>query len=301
MNGGKIHEYQSLIRFRAEDGFLVVGLLVTKRDSRAQEILDGPILLQVHGLLGHFLARGTPRLLPHALLDRGFSSFSINTRLASAGQITGQGVFDDTIMDLDASVSFLIQEGFRRIFVLGYSLGACMVVHWAANRNYPQIKGIILEGPPYSFPDSKKKRYGLYGSSPGYEELYEKAKTVLGNDPYNSGNDETIIVYRSRGPTREPLSDEIFTYKTWWFMEGPEAHAVKSYRHMDKVHLPMLIMRGENDPLVESWEPTELAEIARYAGNKAVRVVQIPGAKHDCMENSEAMVEEIVRILREHA
>jgi predicted alpha/beta-fold hydrolase len=135
MNGGKIHEYQSLIRFRAEDGFLVVGLLVTKRDSRAQEILDGPILLQVHGLLGHFLARGTPRLLPHALLDRGFSSFSINTRLASAGQITGQGVFDDTIMDLDASVSFLIQEGFRRIFVLGYSLGACMVVHWAANRN----------------------------------------------------------------------------------------------------------------------------------------------------------------------
>jgi alpha-beta hydrolase superfamily lysophospholipase len=84
-------------------------------------------------------------------------------------------------------------------------------------------------------------------------------------------------------------------------MEGPEAHAVKSYRHMDKVHLPMLIMRGENDPLVESWEPTELAEIARYAGNKAVRVVQIPGAKHDCMENSEAMVEEIVRILREHA
>jgi predicted alpha/beta-fold hydrolase len=118
MNAGTIHEHQSLIRIRAEDGFLVVGLLVTERDSRIPAILDSPILLQVHGLLGHFLARGTPRLLPHALLNRGFSSFSINTRLASAGQITGQGVFEDTIKDLDAAVSFLIQEGFRKIFVL---------------------------------------------------------------------------------------------------------------------------------------------------------------------------------------
>jgi alpha-beta hydrolase superfamily lysophospholipase len=300
MSAGTFHEHQSLIRFRAEDGFLVVGLLVTEQESRTQEILDGPILLQVHGLLGHFLARGTPRLLPHALLDRGFGSFSINTRLASAGQITGQGIFDDTIKDLDAAVSFLIQEGFRKIFVLGYSLGACMVVNWAANRSYPQVKGILLEGPPYSFPDSKKNRCRFYGSSPSYEELYEKAKTVLGNDPYNSENDETIIVYQSRGPTREPLSDEIFTYRTWWFMQGPEAHAAMSYRHIDKIQLPMLIMRGENDPLVESWEPPKLAEIARKAGNEAVRVVQIPGAKHDCMENSEAMLEEIVRMFQEH-
>jgi hypothetical protein len=126
-----------------------------------------------------------------------------------------------------------------------------MVIYWAANRSHPQVKGVILEGPPYSFPDSKKKRYRLYGSSPSYEDLYEKAKTVLGNDPYYSGNDETIIVYQSRGPSREPLSGEIFTYKTWWFMQGPEAHAVMSCRHMDKVQLPMLIMRGENDPLVE--------------------------------------------------
>ncbi len=75
MNVGIVHEHQSLVRFRAEDGFLVVGLLVTPQDSRAREILDTPILLQVHGSLNNFLARGTPRLLPHTLVEQGSAPF----------------------------------------------------------------------------------------------------------------------------------------------------------------------------------------------------------------------------------
>lgn len=59
-------------------------------------------------------------------------------------------------------------------------------------------------------------------------------------------------------------------------------------------------MRGENDPLVESWEPRRLAEIAQKAGNRRVRVASISGAKHDCMESSEAMLNEIVRMFQEH-
>ena len=121
----KIHERQNLIRFRTRDKFLISSLLVTQEFDRKEEILDIPILLQIHGLLGHFLARGTPRLLPHAIVENGFNAMSMNTRLAHAGQITGQGIFDDTIKDIDAAVEFLTQEGFRNIFILGYSLGAC--------------------------------------------------------------------------------------------------------------------------------------------------------------------------------
>lgn len=146
MGNVTIHEKQRLMRFRAADGFLITGLLVTKEYGRKEEILHVPVLLQIHGLLGHFLARGTPRLLPHALLARGFNSLSINTRLASTGQMTGQGIFDDTIHDIDAAIERLVQEGFQNIFVLGYSLGAAMVVHWAVNRQHSRVKGLILEG-----------------------------------------------------------------------------------------------------------------------------------------------------------
>ena len=293
----KIHERQNLIRFRTRDKFLISSLLVTPECDSKEQILDIPILLQIHGLLGHFLARGTPRLLPHALVEHGFNAMSMNTRLAYAGQITGQGIFDDTIKDIDAAVEFLTQEGFRNIFILGYSLGACMAAHWAANREHPNVKGLILEGVLYSSHDSKRKQFTRWGSSPTYEEIVERAKAVLGDDPYHSPDDEIFVVYQARGTNSEPISDEIFTYKTWWFMAGPEAHAAMTYKQIDKINLPILMIRGENDHIAEDWEAEALAVIARKSGNRNVRVKQIPGAGHDCMQNSDEMLKEIIHML----
>lgn len=292
----KIHERQELIRFRTRDGFLINSLLVTPESHPKKKVLDIPILLQIHGLLGHFLARGTPRLLPHAIVEHGFNAMSMNTRLAYAGQITGQGIFDDTIQDIERAVEFLNHEGFRNIFILGYSLGACMATYWASKREHPSVKGLILEGVHYSTSDSKKKQFTKWKSSPTYEEIYDKARTVLGDDPYNSPNDETFVIYQARGPNFEPLSDEIFTYKTWWFMAGPEARATMTYKHIDKINLPILLIRGENDPLVENWEQEALAQVARKSGNQKVRVRQIPDAGHDCMENSDEMIKEIIHM-----
>lgn len=299
MTTPKIHPEQRLIRFRAQDGFVISSHLVTTECSSLDAVRKVPILVEVHGLLGHFLARGTPRLLPHALLERGFSSFSINTRLAFAGQMNGRGIFDETIFDIDAAVAFLTQEGFRNIFLLGYSLGASMVLHWGGQRADPHVKGLILEGVHYSIPDSQRKRLTKWGSIPTYDELYERAKVVLGNDPYNSLNDETVVIYRARGPSRKPLHDEIFTYKTWWHMMGPEAHAAMAYKHIGKVKIPMLLIRGEHDPLIEDWEGPALAQISNEANNQRVKVREIPHAGHDCMENPQAMLEEIVSMFSE--
>jgi pimeloyl-ACP methyl ester carboxylesterase len=296
-----IHEKQTLLRFKARDGFIINALLVTKDYERQEDILGIPILLQIHGLLGHFLARGTPRLLPHALLEHGYSSLSINTRLASVGQITGKGIFDDTILDIDASVDFLATAGFRNIFILGYSLGACMAVYWAAHREPGQVRGLILEGSPYSFPESKKRLYDTYGSRPSYEEIAKQAKAVLGNEPYHSPSDESFVIYRACGPSSEPLDNEIYTYKTWWFMAGPEAQGTMTYRHIGRIKLPLLLLRGEQDPLVEPQEPEALANLARESGNSEVKVSTIPAAKHDCMENSEAMLKEIMALFSQYS
>jgi len=295
----KIHEHQELIRFRTQDNFLIHSLLVTAGFDHHAQALDVPILLQVHGFLGHFLARGTPRLLPHTLAERGFNAMSMSTRLANAGQITGQGIFDDTIKDIDAAVEFLIQEGFDKIFLLGYSLGACMTAHWAANREHPEVKGLILEGAPYSFPETKRKQFAKWGSMPTYDEIYEKARAVLGDAPYGSANDETFVVYQARGPSLEPLSDEIFTYKTWWFMAGPGAHGTMTYKHLNQIKLPILMIRGENDPLIEGWEANALAQVAKKSGNPHVSVKPIPNAGHDCMQNPEEMIKAVIHMFTE--
>lgn len=301
MADSKIPEKQRLIRLRASDGSLVSSLMLTKDYVKLEEILDTPISLQIHGLLGHFLARGTPRLLPHALLEQGFSSMSLNTRLAFAGQFTGKGVFDDTLMDIDAAFEFLNDAGFKNIYVLGYSLGASMLAYWMAERKPQSVRGIVLEGMHYSTSEAQRARLEKWGGSPTYEEIYQKAKEVLGDNPYKSKRDEVFVVYRAKGPTAEPTNNEIFTYKTWWFMMGPHAYGAMGNRHVPKIETPILFLRGENDFVVDQWEADELVKIGKEAGNKNIRLRVVPSARHDCMENAEVMLEEVVGMMNTYS
>jgi alpha-beta hydrolase superfamily lysophospholipase len=70
-----------------------------------------------------------------------------------------------------------------------------------------------------------------------------------------------------------------------------------TYRHIAKIGLPMVLLRGEADPLVEEWVPEALVTLVREAGNEKVSVVRIAGAHHDCMENPEAMLDAIERLV----
>jgi pimeloyl-ACP methyl ester carboxylesterase len=283
-----------LISFQSEDGFLLNALLLTKSFNEEVDLLDRPIIIHVHGVLGHFLARGTPRLLPPALLEHGISSFSVNNRMAFMGQIMGEGIFDYAIRDIDAAVDLLKKEGFRKIFIFGYSLGANIVAYYASQRPNAGIQGVILEGCAFSLPDSQRRRWEKWNSIPTYDEVYGRAKEVLGNDPYKSANDQIFIVYRAWGPTFNPFHVEIFTYKTWWFMRGPEAYNAMTYRQISKVKVPVLFLQGENDDILEPGEAENLALLAHQAGNRDVTVRYIPRAMHDCMENPEETVKSIV-------
>jgi pimeloyl-ACP methyl ester carboxylesterase len=285
---------KNLITFQAKDGFRLDALLLSRSSDRKEDLSNTPIIIHIHGVLGHFLARGTPRLLPQALLEHGISSFSVNTRMAFMGQIMGYGIFNDIINDIDASIELLKKEGFHQIFILGYSLGANLVAYYAAERSDPDIRGLILEGCAFSLPDSQKKRWSRWNSVPSYDEVYSKAKEILGPDPYKSSNDQIFIVYRAWGPTFNPFHIEIFTYKTWWFMRGPEAYNAMTYRLVPNIKIPILFLQGENDDILESWETRELARLAREARNSDVTVKYIPKAMHDCMENPDETVRTIV-------
>lgn len=281
------------IVFRASDGFEIDGLLLPRDADSEEEILETPIVLIIHGELGHFLSQGTPRLLPDYLYDKGISSFAINTRMANIGQKTGGAIFDDAIMDIEAAVEILKEAGFHRIYLLGYSLGSNLAVYYTFQSPDPNVKGIILEGCTYSLPESHKKRLMKWESVPSYDEIYEKAKEILKPDPYTSLNDTLLVVSRAWGPTFKPTHFGIYTYRAWWFMKGPEATKTRAYKLISKVKVPILFLRGENDRIVEDRETTELASIAREAGNSDVTIKYIPDARHDCMENPGKTIETI--------
>lgn len=270
------------------------GLLLPRDSNSEEELLNSPIVIIVHGELSHFLSLGTPRLLPPYLYDRGISSFAINTRVANIGRITGEHVFDDTIIDIEAAVEVLKDMGFSRIYILGYSLGSNLAVYYASQCSDPTVRGIILEGCTYSLPESHRKRLNKWESIPTYDEIYEKAKEILKPAPYTSSDDTLLVISRAWGPTLKPRHFAILTYRTWWFMKGPEATKTKAYKLISQVKIPILFLRGENDRLVESEETIELASIANKAGNFDVTIKYIPDARHDCMENPDKTTDTIV-------
>lgn len=292
-----ISKQKRIVSFSSEDGFVVNSLFLSGDFKRKKDYLEAPVVLFVHGVLGNFLARGTPRILPNALVENGFSTLSINTRMAFTAQVFGDGIFDEAIQDVRAAVNYLADEGFKNIILLGWSLGANLGVYYAVNDPHPRLKGVILEGCSYSLPLSNKKRLEKWESIPSYDHIYEIAKKVLGPDPLASNNDRIFIIYRAWGPTFKPEDVELFTYKTWWSMRSPEAHNAKTNEIISGLKVPALFIHGENDYVVSLDEPTDLVRILNEAGNEDVELVFIPDARHDCMENAEATVPVLVKWL----
>jgi len=294
-----VNEQKSLLTYKTEDGFEVNSLLVTPEFASEKDLYESPIIINLYGVLGHFLTRGTPVRLPPLLKEKNISTLSVNTRMAFMGQIMGEGIFPDTIHEMKESVDILQKEGFRNIFMLGYSLGANMAVYYASQTDSFGLKGLILEGCSYSLPYSQQRRLEKNRSIPSYEDIYRKAKEVLGPNPEKKKNDQIFIVYRAWGDSFNPVDGEMFTYRTWWHMRGPQAYYAKSCEIVENVKVPVLFIHGENDDIVDVWEPKELKNIMNQSGNEDVTLRYIPGAKHDCVENPKDSIDAITKWISE--
>lgn len=240
-----------------------------------QEDIDKkePLIIHVHGFLGNFLD-GSQRFLPPILAKAGYSSVSINTRMANFGLLFGYGIIEDVILQIDGVVKYFESQGYKQILLSGYSLGGSVVLKYASIRNnkkkYRSLKGVISLATPYSMPDSIRRRWDKWGSQPSYEQVYSEAKEILTPEPRTSEQDRTIVVYKAKGDSFRPEHTEIYTYKTWWFLAGPEAEDAKGYKQIQNIKVPILLIQGWNDQIVHSSETHDLAQTAINAGNDDV-------------------------------
>ena len=133
------------------------------------------IIIHVHGFLGNFLD-GSQRFLPPILAKAGYSSISINTRMANFGLFFGFGIVDDTIPQIDGVVRYLGEMGYEKIIVSGYSLGGGVVFRYLSEKSRGPdceetelLKGVIALATPYSIPDSIRRRWNKWESEPSYD------------------------------------------------------------------------------------------------------------------------------------
>jgi len=257
-----------------------IDALYYKVNRSENDSISKTAIIHVHGFLGNFLD-GSQRFLPPILAKSGYTSLSINTRLANFGLFFGYGILDDTIPQIDRAKEFLLEEGYENIVVSGYSLGGAVALRYASQtysvKKYSKLKGIIVLATPYSMPDSIRKRWVKWGSEPSYDDIYKEAKQILDVNSDESDQDRTIIIYKARGNTYLPEHTELYTYKTWWNLASPEAESAKGYKQIEKIKIPILLVQGWHDEVVSHEETYHLAQVARDSGNNNVSVFFIDG------------------------
>ncbi len=235
------------------------------------------VVVVVHGSVGNFLA-GVPRWVSFGLARSGFSVLSINTRMANFGAFFG-GLLHLTPLDLDPALALLHRRGYRRVALLGYSLGATIVTHYQVLRPDPSVVGLVTLAHPLSLPGSLRRRWARFGARPTYEELEARARPVVAADP-DGQEDEIVVVRRAHGPTDAPVDAEIWTYRSWWSCRGPEApHAVSAER-IGGLRVPVAMIQAGLDQLVGPGEGEELSRIALAGGCPLAEVTTIAGADH---------------------
>jgi fermentation-respiration switch protein FrsA (DUF1100 family) len=89
-----------------------------------------------------------------------------------------------------------------------------------------------------------------------------------------------VIIYKARGGTLNPEHTELYTYKTWWYLAGPEAESSKCYKQIARIRIPVLLIQGSEDAELRPEEANDLAGIARNAGNGDVSAIYLD-ADHD--------------------
>jgi pimeloyl-ACP methyl ester carboxylesterase len=254
-----------------------------------------PAVLRLHGLLGNLLDE-TEHFLPRRLAEAGYPSLTINTALANLGVFFGFGLFPDSLAQVRAGCEFLWQRGHRRIVVAGHGVGGCMAIRYTAalpgTASDAGVVGVVAIATPYSFPETVRRRWERFGSQPTYDEMQRRAEAMVRSD-LPPAADEMVAVYRAHGDTLRPEHTEVYTLRTWWALAGPRADDARTHRHIGSVRVPILLVHGRRDEVIEPRPGEDLGAVARAARNPAVTEVVLD-ADHAFTDQHEALGRTVV-------
>jgi pimeloyl-ACP methyl ester carboxylesterase len=288
---------RELVTLAASDGAVHDALFhLDERALRRRERRTGrrTAVVHAHGVMGNFLV-GTLRFLPAALAHAGYPTLVLETRLANIGQLFGEAIFDDALLDLEAGEAWLRERGFESLVMAGYSSGATLATRYVAARTPENLRGLVCLGNPWGLPQSSERRSDRFGATPSYQELAELIEGRIAGDPVST--DRIVVIACSRGPGHSPAASEVYTHRTWWHTRGPQAHAAMAHRQIIDVRAPILLVQGTSDEVVYPEEAERLASVARAAGNEDVEVVWIEGADHAFSNRDIPTIDAVVRWL----
>ena len=143
-----------LIRLKAADGIELDGAyFAPDADARAAGPIDA--VLCIHGSGRNFYTLATAQMAED-LRQQGYGALTLNTRghdtvwvdrATGVAEGNAYEILDNNRQDMRAGIDYLEQLGYRRIAIIGHSMGAVKVAYYAAMEDDARVAAVIPVSP----------------------------------------------------------------------------------------------------------------------------------------------------------
>lgn len=209
-------------------------------------------VLVVHGMSGNIIENYFADVLGKTLAknnvgciyghNRGYNH--INDILKKDGKTTRQGTryerFDDCVYDIDAWLSEVRKLGYKKIVLLGHSLGCNKTIRYFSKKKPKDVVGVILASPPDMVGLFEKPEY-----QPNHKELLEEArKNVKEGKPREQVSGVIWDWYTLSSQTYLDLSERGGPADNLPVMRNPS-----EFQELAQIDVPILGVMGEKDDI----------------------------------------------------
>lgn len=269
------------VKVNTEDGIELHGIV-------SGEIRGSIVILHTHGLAGNFYENRFISTMAKQYPSHNITFISFNNRghdyiadvlKDDAGEVSfirkggAHDRFEDCVKDIRAWVNFAMDNGAKKIFLQGHSVGAAKVTYYYISTNDSNISGLILISP------SDDVSWGMSELGEKYNDVINHAKRMI-----KDGNGDDLIPYKSFS---YPMDAETFlaTFEgiTPQSMFHSPSLVPDTVRNLGNIRLPIIITIGTvNEAYVgkpedyvsnlrKIFKETKLAtEIIRGAGHSYI-------------------------------
>ena len=207
-------------------------------------------VLVVHGMSGNIIENYFADVLGKTLAKNNIGCIyghnrghnHINDILKKDGKITRQGAmyerFNDCVTDIEAWVSEVRRLGYKKIVLLGHSLGCNKIIRYSYKERSKDIVGVILASPPDMVGLFEKSEY-----QPNHKGLLAEArKNVKEGNPRKLVSGVIWDWYTLSSQTYLDLSEQDRPADNLPVMRNPS-----EFSELAQIDVPILGIMGEKD------------------------------------------------------
>lgn len=197
----------------------------------------------------------------------------------------GVEVFEESVYDIDAGISFLAHQGFEEAVIAGISTGANKVCYYAGTQKDKRVKGVILVSPISDVPiESRSEHYQVNVKRMKALEKQKKGDSLISDISYMPLTPKRYLSLFDPGG-----SEDVFDYYT----KQPKL------RTFSCIKQPLCVVLAGADEYTDRSVLDILNVLKKYHSSANFYGLIIPDAFHSFSGKEKNMVSAILHWMRE--